>query len=179
MKGSGNVRAKTALLTLVAVLLAAGCGLPQGRGSTGGFPEIQPLPTPSNISDSPSAAPDTAAPLTPSPSSTPPAAFTGNAADYQPISSAPSVTSPGVSLDWLLDGVDDSLNRVYLTAMVPACNRPLQAIITEEPSRVVLTLAGALPTPGMVCPHNVAMIHGYVQLADPVGSRKLAPRPAG
>ncbi len=167
MKSRGILRGTPALLALGLVLLTS-CGLPQGRGSTGGSPESQLSPTPSPISAPPSSS-----------MTTTPAPFTGDPTNYQAIGVAPAGAAPAVTLDWLLDGVDPSLNRVYLTATVPACNRPLQAIVTEDPHRVVLTLAGVKPTPGIVCPHNVAIFHGYVQLQDPIGNRTFAPAPAG
>ncbi len=169
------MRGTPALLALVlALVLLTSCGLPQGRGSTGGSPESQLSRTPSTIPAPPSSTPSA------SPSATPPAPFTGDPTNYQAIDVAPAgATTPSVTLDWLLDGVDASLNRVYLTAAVPACNRPLQAIITDDPNRVALTLAGVKPTPGKTCPHNVAIFHGYVQLQEPIGTRTLASAPAG
>lgn len=149
---------------LSAGVLLAGCGPTSGPApssapaatSTGGPTESTP---PSGSS-------------TPLPTSPPPGA--------QEIPPLPIDTSTGpvaVSLPWTLTGIDPKLNRIYLSAEVRACNEPIKVRLQETDAAVTLTLVGAEPPAGAVCPYHVTVRPGYLQLPDALGTRSIEHAP--
>ncbi|MBT8163481.1 MULTISPECIES: hypothetical protein [Arthrobacter] len=113
-------------------------------------------------------------------------------ATTNPVLTAPVKTSPGIqtltpdfpelrpdtspaatgdTVPWKLVKVDTVNNRIYLSAEQVSCTVPEMVHLQETPTEIIIAVTGK-PTSTTCTARKVSLI-GYVQLHDPIASRRI------
>ncbi|MDQ2847572.1 MAG: hypothetical protein M3Y77_14760 [Actinomycetota bacterium] len=103
----------------------------------------------------------------PTPTATPTLAADGS------IPTENQAASDQTPVPWVLQKVDQSTNRIYLTLNTQDCSNPQAALVTETTTEVTITGLGNTFDPSVPCAATDIIISGFITTAAPIGNRKI------